>query len=108
MKQSKFDEFLSQHRIFRIEEVQHELSLDKNNGTFKNLLSYHLKEGHIIRIRRGIYYVVPQGINPGACPVDPYLLCSSLAPDGILAYQSALGFFGKLHSIRRDFTYLTR
>lgn len=38
---------------------------------------------------------------------DPYLIASRMAPDAVLAYHSALAFFGKAHSHRSVLTYLT-
>ena len=39
-------------------------------------------------VRRGLYTVVPAGADPGACPVDPYLLASRLAGDAVLGYHT--------------------
>jgi len=39
--------------------------------------------------------------------LDPYVLASLLAPDGVVAYHAALQFHGKVHSISRRFTFLT-
>ncbi|MFZ0566005.1 MAG: type IV toxin-antitoxin system AbiEi family antitoxin domain-containing protein [Chlamydiales bacterium] len=108
MTRVTLSKFLAGRQIFTIAEAQTHLQIGKDNRTLKNLISYHLKKGHIIRIRRGIYYVVPAGTSPKECQVDPYLVCSQLAPDAILAYHTALAFWGKLHSIRNDFVYATQ
>lgn len=78
------------------------------HGTLHSLLSYHLSKGHIMRIRRGLYCIVPQGINPNNCPVDSFLVTSKMSPDAILAYRTALDFFGKLHTITNEFLYLSK
>jgi len=78
------------------------------NSTLYNLLTYHLQKGHIIRIRKGLYYTIPKGVDEKNHPVDPYLVVSKMAPDATLAYYTALAFHGKLHSLRNDFIYITR
>ena len=108
MTRVTLSKFLAERQIFTIAEAQTHLQVSKDNRTLKNLMSYHLKKGHIVRIRRGIYYVVPAGTSPEECQVDPYLVCSKLAPDAVLAYHTALAFWGKLHSVRNDFVYFTQ
>lgn len=76
--------------------------------TLHSLLSYHQKQGHITRIRRGLYCIVPQGINPTDCPVDSFLVTSKMTQDATLAYRTALDFFGKLHTITNEFVYLSK
>ena len=100
--------FLAQNQIFTIEEVRDALGMEKNNSTLDNLLAYHLRQGHIIRIRRGLYYTIPRGADAKTHPIDPYLIASKMTPDSTLAYYTSLGFHGKLHSIRTDFIYVTQ
>lgn len=105
----KLDSFFAQHTVFTFEEVQTALSQNRsvNSSTLYNLLAYHLQRGHIIRIRRGLYYSVPQGIEASLCPVDPFLIASKLAVDAVLGYRTALDIFGKLHTISNEFVYLS-
>ena len=71
------------------------------------LLRYHVRVGHLIKLRRGLYAVVPASADPGTSPVDPYLLASRLAGDAILGYHTALGFHGKAHSVFQEFHFIT-
>ncbi|MFT4552031.1 MAG: putative transcriptional regulator of viral defense system [Chlamydiales bacterium] len=103
-----FQSFFTNRQIFTTEEVRNIISSNKDKSTLKNLMTYHLNKGHIIRIRRALYYVVPKGITPESSPVDPYLICSKMASDALLGYHTALAYFGKLHSIRNDFIYITQ
>jgi putative AbiEi antitoxin of type IV toxin-antitoxin system len=100
--------FLFNNQIFTIEEFRSALGMNKRNNTLKNLLNYHVRKGHIIRIRKGLYYTIPKGADPKTHPIDPYLIAGKMTPDAILAYQTALGFHGKLHSLRNDFIYVTQ
>lgn len=105
----KLDAFFAQHTIFTFEEVCSALSDNHqvNSSTLHNLLAYHRQQGHIIRIRRGLYYTVPKGIDSTTYPVDPFLVASRLAPDAVLGYRTALAIFGKLHTISNEFIYLS-
>lgn len=99
--------FLAQNQVFTIEEARIALEIEKNS-TLNNLLAYHLRKGHIIRIRKGLYYTIPKGADAKTHPIDPYLIASKLVPDSTLAYHTALGFHGKLYSLRTDFIYITQ
>jgi predicted transcriptional regulator of viral defense system len=70
-----------------------------NKRSREAILSYHLRKGHLVRIRRGLYAVVPPGSNPETCPVDPYLVAGKSAQDAVLAYHTALEIQGKAHSV---------
>ena len=108
----KLDNFFAIHKVFTFKEF--ELSLSTSQGssskssTFYNLLTYHQKQGHILRIRRGIYYSVPKGTDPTHCPVDPFLVASKMAEDAVIAYSSALDLYGKLHTTQNRVIYLTK
>lgn len=105
----KLDTFFAQHAVFTFEEVFGALSKTNqvNSSTLHNLLVYHRQQGHIIRIRRGLYYSVPQGIDSITYPVDPFLVASKIAPDAVLGYRTALALFGKLHTLSNEFIYLS-
>ena len=75
--------------------------------TSNNLLTKHLASGRLIRVRRGLYAVVPRGVDPDKAAVDPYLLASRLTDDAVVAYHAALQFHGKTYSVWRRFHYLT-
>ena len=76
-------------------------------NTSNNLLAMHLASGRLIRVRRGLYAVVPRGVDPEKASVDPYLLVSRLADDAVVAYHAALQFHGKTYSVWRRFHYMT-
>ncbi len=108
----KLDDFFALHKVFTFKEIELSLSSDvgssTKNSTLYNLLTYHQKQGHILRIRRGLYYSVPKGLDPTDCLVDPFLVASKMAEDSVIAYGSALDLHGKLHSIQNRMIYLTK
>src|ERR1700722_12224353 len=101
----KPNEFFAQHAVFSAADFA-----KAHNGapvSRDSALAYHEKHGRLLRVRRGLYVTVPAGTRPDHVVVDSYALTAKLAPDAVLAYHSALGFFGKAYSIHQRFEYLT-
>ena len=69
------------------------------------LVSYHLREGNLVRIRRGLYALVPPGNDPETYPIDPYLVAAKSANDAVLAYHTALDIQGKAHSVFEQYLF---
>lgn len=108
----KLDDFFAIHKAFTFKEIESNLSNDQDSSakssTLYNLITYHQKQGHILRIRRGLYYSIPKGTNPIHCPIDQFLVACKMAEDSVIAYGSALDLHGKLHSIQNRVVYLTK
>ncbi len=102
-------EFLPAHPVFTLAEFAEWYSSRRTTGdrTVEALLAYHVKSGHLVRIRKGLYAAVPRGSTAAGVPIDPFLVTGKLTPDAILAYHTALEFQGKAHSPTREFFYLT-
>lgn len=110
--------FFANHKIFTFKEIEsywlsvrtlhHTEAEQPNVSTLRNMLRYHQKKGRILRIRRGLYYVIPKGSSSDECAVDPFLIASKMADDAILGYRTALDFFGKLHTLASEFIYLSK
>ena len=101
--------FFSAHPVFSRAELTAHLWAHRSPApeAVDACLRYHVRAGHLLKLRRGLYAVVPAGMEPGASPVDPYLLASRLASDAVLGYRTALGFHGKAHSVFQEFHFLT-
>ena len=101
--------FFSHHAVFTLEELDRFLAGkgSRNRHTRNSLLSYYRQQGRIISIRRGLYAVVPPGMSPDSCPVDPYLLAAKMVSDAVLAYHTALAFYGNAYSTWERFYYLS-
>lgn len=108
----KLDDFFALHKVFTLKEIDSSLSSSKDSpvksSTLYNLLTYHQKQGHILHIRRGLYYSIPKGLDPNHYPVDPFLVASKMAEDALIAYGSALDLHGKLHTMQSRVVYLTK
>lgn len=101
--------FFSKHPVFTYDEFAGFLQSrgSANRKTRDNLLGYHIKEGHVIRVTRGLFASLPPATDPEHAPVDVYLLASRMSEDAVLAYHTALEFYGKAHSVHERFLYLT-
>lgn len=101
--------FFATHPVFTHEELVAFLRTDKvrSSKTREALLAYHQQRRRILRVRRGLYCVVPPGADPATYPVDAYLLAAKMTDDAVLAYHTALEFHGKAHSIFEELRYLT-
>jgi len=106
----KVQDFFRKNPVFRHEAFAAFLdaSRPRSTKTREALLAYHVNAGHLLRVRRGLYAVVPEGISTESHQVDPYLLGAHITDDAVLAYHSALQFHGKAYSVHRRFPYLSR
>lgn len=96
--------FLKQHKVFRVE--QFEAATGLSGPGRKTSLDYHRKRGHILPVRRGLYWVVPPGHSPETCPVDPFLVAGHVSADAVLAYHSALELHGRVYSSFNEVQFL--
>ena len=101
--------FFSTHPVFTCDEFAAFVSETRsgNVNTRKATLMRYLDTGQIVRVRRGLYATVPPDQTPETTKPDPYLVASRLASDAVLAYHTALQFWGRAYSVFNTFTYLT-
>ncbi len=102
-------EFFATHPVFTYDEFADFLVLrdSSNVKTRKALLTHYINKGRLVRVRRGIYSVVPFGQTPETVRPDPFLLASRMTPDSVLAYHTAMEFHGRAYSAFQEFTYFT-
>ena len=105
----KLNYFLEGHAVFTIDELDRFLSDrgSRNSSTRNSLLTYHRKQGRIVRVRRGLYATVPLGMDSASMAVDPYLVAAKMTKDAVLAYHTALEFHGKAHSAHWRLFYVS-
>ena len=105
----KVTSFFEKHPVFQYTEFGEYMSQQGTTRpeSWKCLLNYHHKSGHIIRIKRGLYAVKPTFINIDQFWIDPFLIAGKAAPDAIIAYHSALEFHGLAYTTFEEYFFLT-
>ncbi|MCY4379344.1 MAG: transcriptional regulator [Candidatus Dadabacteria bacterium] len=105
----KHEAFFRKHSIFTGEDLAAHLASRGNVGERgqEALLAYYTKTGRIIRVRGGLYAVVPPGSDPASYPVDPFLIASRLTKDAVMSHHTALEFHGRAYSAWRNLVYLS-
>ena len=103
----KHDEFFRKHPVFTGDDLANHLSSHGEVGgrAQEALLAYHQKVGRVVRIRRGLYAVIPPGADTALYPVDPFLVAAKLTKDSVLSHHTALEFHGKAYSVYTHITY---
>jgi predicted transcriptional regulator of viral defense system len=102
-------EFFNKRPVFTHEEFVAFFNSKESRSmrTKEALLGYYTRNGRLLHVKRGLYAVVPTGADLKAFPVDPFLLAGKMTEDAVLAYHTALQFYGKAHSVHENFYYLT-
>lgn len=102
-------DYFAAHPVFRLEDfaAAHQAGDKLKPSSSLAIVKKHVQAGNLLRIRRGVYAVVPRGQTPDSVVVDPYVLATNLAPDAVVAYHGALQFHGKAHSLTRRVPFLT-
>jgi predicted transcriptional regulator of viral defense system len=102
-------DFLATRPVFTVAEFSewYGSRRETRKRAIEALLAYHVKSGHLVRIRKGLYAAAPPGSTAASVPIDPFLVAGKLTRDAILAFHTALEFHGKAHSPTHEFLYLT-
>lgn len=103
----KTQAFLNRKTVFDLREFEDFYSRE-HPGTSaggRALLKYYLRTGRVKQVRKGLYLSTPPG-RPSVA--DPYLICSKMAPDAVLAYHTAMQFHGKVYTVRNDYVCCSR
>ncbi len=103
----KHEPFLRQHPVFTAEDLAAHLASRGAAGCRgqEALLAYYARASRVIRVRRGLYAVVPPGAEPESYPVGPYLIAGKLTPDAVLSHHTALEFPGRAYSVWNQLIY---
>ena len=102
------ESFFRENPVFTREFFEQTMGYSNYKNTAKNTLAHHIKQGHIVRIRRGLFASIPYGSNPISYPINPYLVAQAMTKDAIIGYHTALSYYGAAYSSSYRFTYLTQ
>ncbi len=107
----KLESFFARHPVFTRDEYVDFMNSQgtRNCNSQRELLAYHVRRGHVIKIRRGFYATVLRAISdPQNMPLDGYLIAGRVATDSLLSYHTALDFHGIAYSIYYSFYYCSQ
>lgn len=92
--------FVATHPVFRVEEFVgvHARAGNRSPATSLTLLKRGVAAGRYLHLRRGLYAVVPPGLDPERTEVDPFLLAGAHTPDAVIAFHAALELHGRAYS----------
>jgi predicted transcriptional regulator of viral defense system len=92
-------DFIIENPVFRLEELQAEyLRIGRAAESAVDLVEYHLQQGRIQRVRRGVY--------SHARFVDPWVVASKLASTVVVSHDGALSFHG-LTGVGHSLSFMT-
>ncbi len=94
-----FDAFLAAHPVFRLDELAAARGQPDQLDAAHNQLKYHLKQGRVLRLARGVYAAVPWNQPVAHYQPDPIAVAAALRPDGIFSHHAALQLLGAAHSL---------
>jgi predicted transcriptional regulator of viral defense system len=103
----KTQAFLNGKTVFDMREFDDFYSSERPGKTTarRALLKYYIRTGRVKQVRKGMYLSTP----PGRLAVaSPYIICSKMAPDAVLAYHTALQYHGKVYTVRNDYVCCSR
>lgn len=103
----KHQAFFRRHPVFTGAELAAQLASRGEVGARSQeaLLAYYTKAGQLVRLRRGLYAVIPPGAEPDSYPVDPYLVASKMTRDAVLSHHTALEVHGRAYSVWAHLIY---
>jgi predicted transcriptional regulator of viral defense system len=92
----KLATFFLTHPVFTGKELTEHLSSHGEVGgrAKEALLAYHRKAGRVVRVRRGLYAVIPPGSIANSYPINLFLVAAKLTKDAVLSHHTALEFHG--------------
>jgi predicted transcriptional regulator of viral defense system len=99
------DRFFALYPVFTAAEFGESVGLEGRPRDA--LLARQRKRGRLIQVRRGLYWVVPEGETPEACAVDLWVCAGLMTEDAVLGYHTALAWHTGNASGPPEVHYLT-
>lgn len=84
-----------------------EKNLKGNPKNYFLILSYYIKKGRIMKIRNNLYSVIPLNADKNLFIPNSLLVAGKISEDAVLAYYSAMEYYGISYSLLNLRTFLT-
>lgn len=102
----KMNVFFANYPVFTTDELKKFLGIS-NSKNYYLFLNYYLKNGRIVQIRRRLYAVVPPNVMKKDFHPNSFLITGKCSNDSVLAYHTALEYYGRAYSVQMQRTFLT-
>jgi len=99
--------FFRTHPVFTLGQFREAVGGKAAPSTTQVRVKYHLSRARLKLVEKGVYAVIPPGVEPKQFVPDRFLVATALRDDAVLAYHSALELLGYGHGAYRDTFYLT-
>lgn len=96
-----------EQKIFTLADVKSRYKGRNTPGSLNLLLHNSKAHGYIGSVKKGLYYIIPQGFSAQDYKADKYLIANRLSPKAVIAYHSALELHGVAQSVFNQVFVLT-
>jgi predicted transcriptional regulator of viral defense system len=100
-------DFFATHPVFSLDEANVALAPPGGRAGTIERLKHHLATGRLKLATRGVYAVVPPGVDVDTFRPDPFLVAAASRPDAIFSQHSALELLGTAQSLWNLYTVYT-
>ncbi len=100
-------DFFATHPAFSLEEAAEALVPPGGHAGTVERLKHHLKTERLKLVARGLYTVVPSGVDAKRFQPDPILVAAAARSDAVFSHHRALELLGAGHSVWRQYTLYT-
>jgi len=100
----KYKEFFRVHPVFTLDEFRNAIK-NKDIKSGYSSLKYYMNTGKVRSIKKGLYYVIPEGRSPEKFEPDRIHIASRLSQESVLGFHTALEVMGYGHSVFHRFFY---
>jgi predicted transcriptional regulator of viral defense system len=96
--EASLETYLRSHEVFTLDELTRAVPRRGGREAVRNALKYHVRQGRVKSVSRGVYASVPVGLHPEGYQPDRFLVASKVRSDAIFSHHAALELLGAAHS----------
>lgn len=100
-------QFFASNPVFSLDEATRVFRPASGRPGAVQRLKHHLTSGRLKLVTRGIYAVVPAGVEAAAFEPDPFLVAQAVRSDAVFSHHSALELLGAAYSVWSNCTAYT-
>src|SRR5712692_3510030 len=86
--------YLAKNPVFTVGDLRWALGGARNRRDALERVKYYLNRGKLKPVARGVYAIVPVGVDAAAFKPDRFLVAAAVRPDTVFSHHSALELLG--------------